>query len=66
MVRQVSERAMGNGVKLRDENWGSWEIKQILYTDETVLVAETREHLQPIMNELYRAGVSDTSRSVRG
>ena len=45
MVRQVSERAMGKGVKLRDVNGGSWEIKQVLYADDAVLVAEARDHL---------------------
>ena len=40
MVRRVNERAMGKGVKLRDENWEGWEIKQVLYADDTVLVAE--------------------------
>ena len=30
-------------------------IKQNLYTDDDVLVAETREHLQHIVNEYERA-----------
>ena len=38
-------------VKLRDENGGSWEIKQVLYDYDTVLVAETGEHLQHIVSE---------------
>ena len=46
---------MGEGVKLRDEKGGSWEIKQVLYADDTVLVAETREHLQHIVSEFERA-----------
>ena len=54
MVRQVNGKAMGKGVKLRDENGGSWEIKQILYADDTVLVAETGEHLQHIVSEFER------------
>ena len=45
MVRQVNEREIWKGVKLRDENGGGWEIKQVIYVDDTVLVAETREHL---------------------
>ena len=45
---------MGRGVKLRDRNGGIWEIKQILYADETVLVAETREYLQHIVNKLEK------------
>ena len=46
---------MGRGVKLRDENGGGWEIKQTLYVDDTVLVAETKEHLQHIVSEFERA-----------
>ena len=41
-------------MKLRDENGESWEIKQVLDIDDTVLVAETREHLQHIMCEFER------------
>ena len=41
--RQVNQRAIGNGVKLRDENGGGWEIKKVLYAHNIVLVAETRE-----------------------
>ena len=33
----------------------SWEIKQVIYEDDTVLVAETREHLQHIESEFERA-----------
>ena len=36
---------MRKGVKLRPENGGVWEIKEELYADDKVLVAETREHL---------------------
>ena len=46
---------MGRGVKLRDENGGGWEIKQVLYADDSVLVAETRNHLQHIVSEFARA-----------
>ena len=49
VVRQVNKMAMGKGVKLRDENGGGWEIKQVL------LVAETREHLQHTASEFERA-----------
>ena len=41
-------------MKFRDENGGGWEIKQVLYADETELVAETREYLQPTVNEFKR------------
>ena len=42
-VGQVNERIMGKGVKLREENRSGWEMKQALYENDTVLVAETRE-----------------------
>ena len=29
VVRQVNERAMGNGVKMKDENGEGWEIKKV-------------------------------------
>ena len=41
-------------MKLRDENGGGWEIKQVLYADDTVLVAEIREDLQHIVSEFER------------
>ena len=55
VIRQVNERAMGKGVKLRDEIGGGWEIKQVLYADDTVLVPETRGHLQYNVSEFERA-----------
>ena len=34
---------------------GGWEIKKVLYADDIVLEAETREHLQHIVSEFERA-----------
>ena len=55
VVIEVNERAMGKGVKLKDENGRGWKITQLLYADDTLLVAETREHLQHIVSEFQRA-----------
>ena len=33
-----------------------WEIKKVLCADDTVLVAETREHLQRIVNKFEKDG----------
>ena len=33
---------------------GGWKIKQVLYAEDTVLVAETREHLQHIVSGLEK------------
>ena len=54
VVREVNERAAGKGVGLRDGNGVGWEIKQVLYVDDTVLVKETREHLRHILNKFER------------
>ena len=54
VVRQVNERAMGKGVKLRGDNEKGWGIKQVLHADGTGLVAEASEHLQHIVNEFER------------
>ena len=51
VVRQVNEKLSWREMKLTDENGRGGEIKQILYADDTVLVAETREHFQHIVNE---------------
>ena len=51
VVRQTNERVTGRGVKLGHGN-GRWcEIKQVLYADDTALVAEIRTYLQHIVNE---------------
>ena len=42
-------------MKLRDEKGGGWEIKQVLYANDKILVAETREHLQQTVSENERA-----------
>ena len=47
----MNKRAMSKRVKLRDENGEGWEIKQVLYTDDTVSVVETREHFRYIVSE---------------
>ena len=40
VVRQMYERAMRRGVKLRGENGRGWEIKQAIYADDIMLMAE--------------------------
>ena len=45
MARHVNESRTGRKVKLKDRNGGGSEAIQILYADETLLVAETRKCL---------------------
>ena len=35
VIKKVNERAVGRGVKLRDEKGGGWEINQVLYADDS-------------------------------
>ena len=53
--RLMNERSTG---QLREGNGEGCEIKQVLNVDDTMLVVETREHLQHIVNELERASDS--------
>ena len=41
-------------MKLRNDKGGEYEIEQVLYTDDIVLVAEFRDNLQHTVNELER------------
>ena len=38
-------------MKLKDENGEGWEVKQLLYADDTVSVSKTEEYLQYNINE---------------
>ena len=42
VVRQVNEMTRGIAVKLGGENGEGWEIKQVLYADDRMLVPKTR------------------------
>ena len=55
MVRRVNARVESRGVKLRDENEGGKDIKQILCAGDTVLLVESKENFQLIVNEFIRA-----------
>ena len=41
-------------MKLTDGNGVGWEIKRVLYTNDTMLMAEIREHLHHIVHEFER------------
>ena len=42
VVKRVNERAGRRGAKLRAKSEKRWEIKQILYADDTILFMEPR------------------------
>ena len=49
MVTRVNEKVRGRGSKWKDDNGRGYEIKQVLYADDAVLIAESREDLQQIV-----------------
>ena len=55
-IFSLNDRATGRGVKMRYGNGEEGEIKQVLYADDLMLVAEIREYLQYIIIELEKAG----------
>ena len=54
MVRQVNESGKEREIKLRDESEHWMRVKEILYTNDKVLMAESREDLQKVVKELKR------------
>ena len=47
--KRVKEKSTKKGMKLKDENEGGWKIKQVSYIGNTMLMAESREDLQYIV-----------------
>ena len=41
VVREVSTRVLGRGLKLVDGNDSEWELNQLLFADDTVVVADS-------------------------
>ena len=42
MIREVNVRVLGKGLELLSANGGRFEIKKLLFADDTALVAELR------------------------
>ena len=51
VVREVNARVLGRGLELRDENDGVWEINQLLFADDTVLIANSEKELRQLVTE---------------
>ena len=45
MVREVNARVLGKGLELLSANVGMFEINQLLFADDTALVADSEEKL---------------------
>ena len=53
MVREVNVRVLRNGLELLGANGGRFEINQLLFADDTALVADTEEKLRRLMSVWY-------------
>ena len=54
MVRKVNVRMLGKGLELLRANVGRFEINQLLFADDTALVADSEEKLCRLVSEFGR------------
>ena len=54
VVREVNARALGRGLKLVDGNDNEWELNQLLFADDTVVVADSESKLCQLVTEFGR------------
>ena len=57
VVREVNARVHGRGLKLVDGNDNEWELNQLLFADDTVVVvADSERKLCQLVTEFERVG----------
>ena len=54
MVREVNVRMLGKGLELLSANGGRFQINQLLFADDTALVADSEEKLCRLVSEFGR------------
>ena len=54
VVREVNARVFGRGLKLIDNDKNEWELNQLLFADDTVVVADSEEKLCQLVSEFGR------------
>ena len=54
VVREVNVRALGKGLELLSANGGRFEINQLLFADDTALVADSDNKLCRLVSEFGR------------
>ena len=53
-VREVNVRVLGNALELLSANGGRFEINQLLFADDTALVADSQQKLCRLVAEFGR------------
>ena len=54
VVREVNVRVLGKGLELLSSNGGVFEVNQLLFGDDTALVADSEEKLCRLVSEFGR------------
>ena len=54
VVREVNARVLGRGLRLVDGNDNGWELNQLLFADDTVMVADSERKLCQLVTEFGR------------
>ena len=54
VIREVNARVLGRGLKLVDGNDNEWELNQLLFADDTVVVADSERKLCQLVAEFGR------------
>ena len=54
VVQEVNDRVLGKGLELLSANGGRLEINQLLFADDTALVADSEEKLCRLVSEFGR------------
>ena len=62
LVREVNVRVLGKGLELLSANGGRFEINQLLFADDTALVADLEEKLCRLVSEFGRVSERKKSR----
>ena len=54
VIREVNARVLGRGLKLVDGNDNEWELNQLLFADDTVVVTDSERKLCQLVTEFGR------------
>ena len=54
VVREVHARTLGTGAQLVGSKEEKWEVSQLLFADDTVLIEESKKKLERLLEEFGR------------